>query len=267
MSLRRATIVACLTASLGTGVAAGAHAGELTVSAAASLQNAFREIGRRFEQAHPGTTVRFNFAGSGPLLAQLRKGAPVDVFASADHDTMDRAVAEGLVTGATRRDFASNAVVLVAPLQAPANGAGASLSALADLRGARVRRIAVGQPRVVPAGAYTRRALQAQGLWSALEPRLVYGDNVRQVLSYVSRGEVDAGFVYRSDALLDAARVRIVLTVPTEGLRGGRTIVVPALRAAGASRTIELGDIRKVSSCQRRNVAHAGSPITSAGSW
>lgn len=215
MSLRRATIVACLAASLGTCVAAGARAGELTVSAAASLQNAFREIGRGFEQAHPGTTLRFNFAGSGPLLAQLRQGAPVDVFASADRDTMDRAEAAGLVASGTRRDFASNALVLVAPLQAPA-GRAAPLSALADLRGPRVRRIAVGQPKVVPAGAYTRRALEAQGLWTDLEPRFVYGDNVRQVLSYVSRGEVDAGFVYRSDALVDAAHVRIVLTVPTD---------------------------------------------------
>lgn len=214
MSLRRAAIVACLVASLGPGVVAGARAAELTVSAAASLQNAFREIGRGFEQAHPGTTVRFNFAGSGPLLAQLRQGAPVDVFATADHDTMERAQSEGLVMGETRRDFASNALVLVAPLQAPASAA--SLAALRDLRGPRVRRIAVGQPRVVPAGAYTRQALQAQGLWSALQSRFVYGDNVRQVLSYVSRGEVDAGFVYRSDALLDAARVRIVLTVPTD---------------------------------------------------
>lgn len=210
MRIRCLFIVACL-AALNVTASAAASASELTVSAAASLQNAFREIGRGFEQAHPGTTLRFNFAGSGPLLAQLRQGAPVDVYASADHTTMDQAEAAGVVVASSRVDFAANALVLVVPAtrQAPP-------SRLADLRSPAVRRIALGQPRVVPAGAYAARALQAAGLHEPLQGRFIYGDNVRQVLSYVSRGEVDAGFVYRSDALLDGDRVRIALTVPTD---------------------------------------------------
>jgi molybdate transport system substrate-binding protein len=186
-----------------------ACAQQLTVSAAASLTDAFKEIAPRFEAAKPGVTVRFNFAASGVLLQQIVQGAPVDVFASADQDTMNRGAAQKLLAAETRRDFASNTLVLITP---PAS-APSPIRQLGDLALPGVRRIAVGKAAPVPVGRYTQQALEAAQLWSGLQPKLVFADNVRQVLDYVSRGEVEAGFVYRTDAELARGKVRVALTV------------------------------------------------------
>ncbi len=184
-----------------------AAAQKLTVSAAASLTDAFKEIGARFEAAHAGASLRFNFAASGVLIQQIGQGAPVDVFASADPETMDRGAALGLLDARTRRDFAANTVVLIVPAQG-----GPAVGSLADLTRAGVRRIAVGKTATVPVGRYTRQVLDGAGLRAALEPKLVPADSARQVLDYVARGETEAGFVYRTDAALMADKVRIVLT-------------------------------------------------------
>ena len=99
--------------------APGASAQAITVSAAASLQDAMRELGKAFAAAQPGTDTAFNFAASGVLLAQLTQGAPVDVVASADLETMDRAQAQGLIEPATRANFAANELVLISPAARP----------------------------------------------------------------------------------------------------------------------------------------------------
>ena len=183
-----------------------ASAQQLTVSAAASLTNAFRELGAAFEEAERGASVRMNFAGSGVLLQQLVQGAPVDVFASADQETMDRAARRSLLDEASRVDFATNEMVLVEP----ASG-GVGLGSLQDLAGPQVRRVAIGKPATVPAGRYAKELLVREKLWTLLQPKLIQADSVRQVLDYVGRGEVEAGFVYRTDAAIMADRVRIVV--------------------------------------------------------
>lgn len=184
-----------------------AGAQQLTVSAAASLTDVFKEIGTRFEAARPNTKVRFNFAASGVLIQQIANGAPADLFVSADQETMDRGIQQKVLDAATRRDFASNSLVMVVP----ATGA-VPLARVADLGTPAVRRIAVGKVATVPVGRYTKQVLDQAGLWAPLEPKLVFADNVRQALDYVSRGEVEAGFVYRTDAELMKDKVRIVLT-------------------------------------------------------
>ena len=189
--------------------AAPAAAQDLTVSAAASLRAAMLEIAGAYEAAHPAQRVRLNVAGSNALLAQIEQGAPVDVFASADMATMDRAAARGLIVAETRRNVARNALVLVAPA-----GTGAPLRRLDDLTLAGVRRIGIGTPATVPAGRYARELLQSRGLWDSLRAKLVFAEDVRQVLNYVERGEVDAGFVYRSDALAAGARLRPAIELP-----------------------------------------------------
>jgi molybdate transport system substrate-binding protein len=186
-----------------------ASAQQITVSTAASLTDAFKELGPKFEASQPGSTVRFNFAASGVLLQQISQGAPVDVFASADQDTMDRAAAQKLITPESRKNFASNQLVLVEPAQD-----GPGLTSLQDLARAGVRKIAIGKPATVPAGRYTQQTLTSAKLWTLLEPKLVQADSVRQVLDYVARGEVEAGFVYRTDAILFGNKVKIVLTPP-----------------------------------------------------
>ncbi|MEJ1167658.1 molybdate ABC transporter substrate-binding protein [Variovorax sp. CCNWLW235] len=182
----------------------GAAAQQITVSAAASLTDAFKELGPRFEAAQPGARVRFNFAASGVLLQQIAQGAPVDVFASADQETMDRAAVQKLVDADTRRNFAGNSLVLIEPLRDAAG-----IKSLQDLAGAGVRKIAIGKTATVPVGRYTRQVLEGAGLWSVLEPKFVQADSVRQVLDYVARGEVEAGFVYRTDAAMAGDKVKV----------------------------------------------------------
>jgi len=205
MNLRSTTRRWVLAAML-MSTSAWAGAQTLTVSAAASLGDAMKAIAPLFEAQHPGVTLRFNLAASGVLLQQLAAGAPVDVLATADEDTLDRAAAQKLIDPATRRVLATNALVLVAP-------AGSGLAGLDALTGPSVKRIALGKSASVPAGRYAQQALESRGQWSALQPKLVPADNVRQVLDYVARGEVEAGFVYATDAASAAGKVRVVATV------------------------------------------------------
>ena len=209
MSSLTARRVAC--AALLACIVLAGHAADLTVSAAASLTNAFKELGPMFEAQNASTAVQFNFAASDALLAQIAKGAPVDVFASADHDAMDRAGAQKLLVAGTRRNFVSNTLVLIVPSDSTLD-----LRTLADLKRPEVRRITVGNPASVPAGRYARAALDAARVWSAVEAKAVMAQSVRQALDYVARGEVDAGFVYATDAAIMKDKVRIVATIPTE---------------------------------------------------
>lgn len=192
------------------GLHPGARAEELIVSAASSLTNAFRDVGLAFERAHPGARPVFNFSASGALLQQIENGAPVDVFASADQETMDRGAARELLLPASRSNFTRNKLVLIQP----ANGA-IPLRKLADLAQPGVKRIAVCNPATVPAGRYARDALAAGKLWERLTPRFILADTVRQALDYVARGEVDAGFVFATDAANARDKVRVVAEVPT----------------------------------------------------
>ena len=199
---------------------------ELLVSAAASLTESFKEIGRSFMAKNPGVKVRFNFAGSGPLLQQIVQGAPVDVFASADQETMDKAEKSGSILPGSRVDFAGNSLVLIAPVNLPV------VTGLGDLKSARVQKIAMGNPDSVPVGRYTKAALEKQGLWEALAPKCVMGISVKQALEYVLRGEVEAGFVFATDGAAVKDRVRVVAEIPTS-----KPIVYPvAVVAASANK-------------------------------
>jgi molybdate transport system substrate-binding protein len=119
---------------------------------------------------------------------------------------MDRAQAQGVLSAGSRVDFAANQLVLIVP-----SSSHARVDALKDLLGPAFKRIAWGNPASVPAGRYARRVLEDAGLAGALESRAVLAQNVRQCLDYVSRDEVDAGFVYATDAAMARAQVRIAL--------------------------------------------------------
>lgn len=181
------------------------HAAEMTVSAAASLTDAFNELKSVFEKSHPDLKVNANYAASNPLLRQIVAGAPVDVFVSADQETMDSAVEAKVVDPDTRKDFARNELVLIVPK------GGKKPATLEDLL--QLEKIAVGNPDSVPAGRYTKAALEKAGLWDKLQSRFIQSASVRQALEYVTRGEVDAGFVYRTDATQKANDVDIVMVV------------------------------------------------------
>jgi molybdate transport system substrate-binding protein len=204
MLLTRFFVAAALCLSTGL-----AGAVDVTVSAAASLRDAFTDIAREFERANPQHKVLLNFGASGQLLQQISQGAPVDVFAAADQDTMDRAETQNLVVRETRVNFTRNQLVVAVPADAAGTPA-----KLADLAGPGVQRIAIGNPDSVPAGRYAKSALDSAKLWDTLKPRLVNTQNVRQALDYVARGEADAGFVYLTDAVLMSDRVRIAFQIP-----------------------------------------------------
>ncbi|MBK1781457.1 molybdate ABC transporter substrate-binding protein [Advenella sp. WQ 585] len=185
-----------------------ASAATITVSAAASLKEVFQEIGQKFEQAHQGHKIDFNFGGSGSLLQQIRHGAPVDVFASADLANMQAANEGGFLQNNRQTNFVKNELVFIVPAASKLK-----LETLNDLQSDEVKRIAIGNPSSVPAGRYTETALKKAGLDNALKEKTVFTQNVRQALEYVANANVEAGFVYGTDAKILADKVKVVFNV------------------------------------------------------
>lgn len=187
----------------------------LTVFAAASLADAFTELGHQLEAAHPGTRVRFNFAGSQQLALQLNQGATADLFASADRRWMARMDSLGLLAGPPRI-FARNALVLALPAGNPGR--------VSDLVGlARPGLKLVLAADAVPAGRYARAALRAlesrPGYPAGFSERVLENvvseeESVRSVVAKVQLGEADAGIVYHSDVTGRAARGLGVIPFP-----------------------------------------------------
>ena len=187
----------------------GATQSELLVSGAISLRESLRGIGALFEQRHPEVKVVFNFGASGVLQQQIERGAPVDVFVSAAPKQMDELQAKGLLLDDTRRTLTANQVVLIKP-----SGLRFGLGSFKDLMKPEVKRIAIGNPRTVPAGEYAREVLTSLKLWDALEPKLILTENVRQALVYVIRGEVEGGLVYATDAQSAGREVQVAAAAP-----------------------------------------------------
>jgi len=185
------------------GVAAPASAEELTLSVAISMKDAIEELGRGFTQARPRVVLRHNLGASGELSKQIEAGAPVDLFISAAARQMDELETKGLLVPGSRRVFARNVLVAVKPADSRVD-----LARPSDLLDPRVKRIVIGNPKTVPVGQYTEESLRALGLWDRVQGKLVFAENVRQALDYVARGEVDAGFVYATDAAVRPGRVK-----------------------------------------------------------
>lgn len=190
-------IAGCGTADNKAPVGAEQERVELVVSAAASLTDSLQKLQQAYESLHPNVKLRFNFGASGTLQQQIEQGAPADLFLSASKNNMDALVKKGFVDGAKQKTLLRNELVLVVP-----KGAASPAKALADLAKPDVKHIAVGEPEAVPAGGYAKEALANAKLWDALQPKLVFAKDVRQVLTYVESGNADAGFVYKTDALV-----------------------------------------------------------------
>jgi molybdate transport system substrate-binding protein len=190
------------------GCSPAARARPLTLFAAASLTDVLTILASRYEAAGGGP-VRLSFAASGAVARQVLAGAPADVVILADAPWMDRLAAGGVIDPASRLDLIGNRLVLIAGEDAAPGG-----DPLAWLTAAPGRRLAIGDPQSVPAGAYARDYLEKAGRWAAVEPRLVLAADVRAVRTFVQRGEAALGFVYRSDAVR-APGVRIAFTPPS----------------------------------------------------
>ena len=191
----------------------GPKDGEILVSAAVSLKNAFEEIGSIYEK-RTGVKVRFNLGASGLIQKQIESGAPVDVFASAGERQMNALQSRGLILTHTRRNFARNALVLIVP-----EDSRLPIRSFAELVRPEVRKIAIGNPKTVPAGQYAQEALGNLKLWGKLQSRFVLAENVRQVLDYVARGETEAGIVYASDLSAARGKTAIAAYAPKDSHR------------------------------------------------
>jgi molybdate transport system substrate-binding protein len=180
-----------------------AAAQELTFSVAISMKEAVEGLGRGFVQSRPGVVLHYNFGSSGELQKQIEAGAPVDLFISAAQRQMDELEQRGLIRPETRRVFARNVLTVIKPADSRLD-----LSKPADLLDSRVTRIVIGNPKTVPVGQYSEEHLKAAGLWDRIQGKLVLSENVRQALDYVARGEVEAGFVYTTDAAIRKGQVK-----------------------------------------------------------
>ncbi|WP_258881571.1 molybdate ABC transporter substrate-binding protein [Paenibacillus sp. sptzw28] len=181
---------------------------EIVISAAASLKDALTAIETKFQQSHPGTHLVFNFGSSGTLQKQIEEGAPVDLFISAGQKQIDELNKQKLIEGSGI--ILRNQLVLIVP-----KSAAGPLGDIKTLSGQAFKKIAVGEPATVPAGAYTQQSLESYGMWESLKSKLVYAKDVRQVLTYVETGNADAGFVYRTDALT-SDKVAIAMPIPPD---------------------------------------------------
>ena len=227
--------------------ASGAAAEGITVSAAISLRDAFTEINKSFEAQQKGVRVRFNFGASGDLVRQIIGGAPVDVFAAAGLKEMDELEQKGLMVPGTRVNFAGNTVVLAMPAAATF-----TLEKISDLTRPEIKKIAIGNPATVPAGRYAEQVLRKLNLWEPLKEKLVYAENVRQVLDYIVRNEVDAGLVYATDAATKSKELKKVLPAP-EGTHAPAVYPIAAVKG-GKQEALARAFIARVISTEGRNI-------------
>jgi molybdate transport system substrate-binding protein len=192
-----------------TGVKATAFADEILVSAAASLTDVLKEIATGY-QAKSKHTAKFNFGPSSGLARQIEEGAPVDMFFSADLPQMDNLDKNGRLEPGTRKNLLSNQLVIIVPADSKL-----ALSSPKDLLKADVKRIALAEPASVPVGVYTSKYLTDEGLWDQVKPKVVPVQDVRATLAAVESGNVEAGFVYKTDAAV-SKKVKIVYEVPMD---------------------------------------------------
>jgi molybdate transport system substrate-binding protein len=178
----------------------------MTLSIAASLQDAIVEIESNYQRDHGAVNFRNNFGSSGTLAREIEQGAPVDAFISAGTRPMDDLAAKGLLAPGSRSNLLRNSLVLIAPRDS-------KLAGFDGLAAPEIRLVALGDPTSVPAGQYGKQTLTSLNLYDKLSTKIVLGKDVRQVLTYVETGNADAGLVYATDALI-STKVRVVAVGP-----------------------------------------------------
>jgi len=195
---------------------ANALADEIIVSAAASLTDVLKQISNGY-QSKSKNTVKFNFGPSSGLARQIEEGAPADMFFSADVAQMDDLDKNSRLEPGTRKNLLSNQLVIVVPSDSKL-----AIALPKDLLKPEVKRIALAEPPV-PVGTYSSKYLEAEGLWDKIKPKVVPVQDVRATLASVESGNVEAGFVYKTDAAV-SKKVKIVYEVP---LDKGPKIIYP----------------------------------------
>jgi len=182
----------------------------LNVSAASSLTRAITEISSLYMQNNPNVTITLNCAGSGTLQKQIEQGAPTDVFISAAPAQMNALQNENLIDNSTRKNILTNTLVMVVP-----NDSTLGLSSFQDLTSDKVSKIAIADPKSVPAGSYAQKAFDELGLTAQLTPKYVIGASAEAALSYAESGNVEAGLVYLSEAKT-STKIKVVANAPDD---------------------------------------------------
>ena len=182
----------------------------LNVLAASSLANVLKAINTAYTQANPNVTISLSTAASGTLQTQIENGAPSDVFLSAAAANMDNLQKENLIISSTRKNLLNNTLVMIVP-----NDSKLGLASFNDLTMSKVTKIAIGDPKSVPAGTYAQKAFDELGITTQIQSKFVLAANVTQVLTYVTGGNVDVGFVYSTDAL-SSNQVKVVANAPAD---------------------------------------------------
>lgn len=180
---------------------------ELTVSAAASMQDAMKEVAEAYQEEHLNTKITYNFAGSGTLTQQIKQGAPVDVLISANEKFMDELEKKNLLLPETRKSLLQNDIVLIVPKKDNIS----NISNFQQLTNPNIKRFSIGEPKSVPAGQYAKEVLSNLKIYEQVKSKIVFAKDVRQVLSYVESGNVDAGIVYATDARI-SNKIKVVAT-------------------------------------------------------
>ncbi|WP_138496869.1 molybdate ABC transporter substrate-binding protein [Nostoc sp. PA-18-2419] len=181
-----------------------AQSNNILVSAAASLKDAMEEIKPLYQQSKSDVNITYNFGASGALQQQIEQGAPADVFISAGKKQVDALEQKGLLLPGTRTNLANNRLVLIVPNDV------VGISSFYNLTDSKIKKVAMGEPRSVPAGQYGEQVLKKLKLYDRLKPKLVFANNVRQVLAAVETGNADAGLVYATDAKI-SNKVKVVV--------------------------------------------------------
>jgi len=181
---------------------------ELHISAAASMTDAMKEIANSYEKKNANIKIVLNFASSGALQQAIEQGAPADVFISAAQKQMDSLEKSGLLATGTRKNLLENKVVLIVPKDSKLK-----LTKFEDVLNADVKKIGLGEPKGVPVGQYSAEIFKKLGILDEVNAKAVFGSSVRQVLSWVDAGEVDAGVVYATDAAISNGN-KVICTAP-----------------------------------------------------
>jgi molybdate transport system substrate-binding protein len=187
---------------------AAIRAAEITVFAAASLTDALKEIGGNYEK-QSGDKAVFNFGASSLLERQIEEGAPADVFFSADEPKMDALEKKDLILKETRTSRLSNSLVIVTSADSDLK-----ITSPADLTSSKIRRLALADPKAVPAGVYSKAFLEKEKIWTQIEPKVVPVDNVRAALSAVESGNIEVGMVFKTDASL-SKKIKVAYEIPS----------------------------------------------------
>ncbi len=181
----------------------------LTISVALSVQDAMKEVQDAYQAEAPNVAITYNFGSSGSLAQQIAQGAPTDVFLSASKKWMNDLENQEQILEGSRQDLLLNSLVLIMPQDRT------DVTGFSDFETDNVSKLSIGEPESVPAGRYAKEALTAMNMFDDLQPKLVFAKDVRQVLSYVETGNVDAGLVYATDAKV-SDQVQVIATAPAD---------------------------------------------------